>query len=187
MEIFCQVFGFILGYDFQVSFWSGIAVSVVVGFVVYQYTNVFKFPNLFFVVKQNGSYRDTILLTDEGEIYTARFQFSIKNTGNKPIKSDEGYWHLYLKVNSPTIFSAPEEDSHSRDIIKGTIYPGSFYDINLVYELKIKKEDLFKSEIPYFFSTDYGQYPKTAAVDQNTGTILFKNMGFIKFELPETK
>ncbi len=187
MEIFCQISEFILGHDFQVSFWSGIAVSAIIGFVLNKYTDIFKLPNLSFVVKQNGLYRNTILLTDSGENFTARIQFSIKNDGNKSIKNNEGYWHLYLQVDSPTIFSAPEEDSHSRGLIEGTIYPGSFYDINFVYELKIKKENLLKSEITYFFSTDYGQYPKMAVIDKDTGAVLFKNMGHIKFELPKVK
>ena len=185
MKIIYQFLGFIFGYDFQVSFWSGIAVSAVVTFVVYKYTDIFKKPNLGFVVKQNGLYRNTILLDEQDEKYKARFQFAIRNSGNKAIKNHEGYWHLYLADKSPTIYSAPEEIGHSRGMIEATIYPGSFLDINLVYELEIEKVHLEKSEIPYFFSTDYGQYPKTAILDQNTGLVLYKDMTHIKFELPE--
>ncbi|MFM2374429.1 MAG: hypothetical protein RLZZ234_424 [Candidatus Parcubacteria bacterium] len=185
MEILCLITDFIFGYDFQVSFWSGIAMSAVVGFVVYQYTDVFKSPNLVFVVKQNGLYRDTIQLTKDGKKYEARFQFAIKNIGNKAIKHNEGYWHLYLDVKNPTIFSAPEEINHSRGQINGTIYPSSFFDIGLVYELEINEENLSKAEIPYFFSTDYGQFPETAVINQETGEVLWKDMGYIKFEVPK--
>ncbi len=176
-----------MGHDFQVSFWSSIVVSALVGLVVYQYTDVFKSPNLSFVVKQNGFYRNTILLTADGENYKARFQFAIKNNGNKPLKSGEGYWHLYVQTDSPTQFSAPEEENHNRGIISGTIYPNSFLDINLVYELIIKKEDVRKREIPYFFSTDYGQYPKTAKLDPESGKVFLKDMNYIRFEIPESK
>jgi hypothetical protein len=160
---------------------------MIVGFVIYQYTSIFKSPKLNFVVKQNGFYRDTILLSEEGENYKARFQFAIKNTGNKALKAGEGYWHLFIHTNSPTIFSAPEEQNHNRGFITGTVYEGSFFDIDLIYELNLKKEDLTRAEISYFFSTDYGQYPKTAKLDPNSGKVLYKNMSYIRFELPETK
>ena len=185
MSFLLQIVDFILGHDFQVSFWSGIWVSVVVGFFVYQYTDVFKLPKLSFVVKQNGFYRDSIFLSEDEKNYKARFQFAIKNSGNKALKNNEGYWHLYLNTISPTIFSAPEEQDHNRGMIDGTVYPGSFFDINLVYELEIKKEDLDKKKIPYFFSTDYGQYPKTAKINKKTGKVLWEHMGYINFELPK--
>ena len=185
MIILDKIVVFIFGHDFQVSFWSGIAVSVIVGFIVYQFTDIFKKPNLCFVVKQNGLYRDKILLTEEGKNYKARFQFAIKNKGNKAIKSNEGYWHLYINTISPTIFSVPEEQDHNRDLIQGTVYPGSFLDVDIIYELTMKKEDVEKKRIPYFFSTDYGQYPKTAKIDSETGFILFKDMNFIEYELPK--
>lgn len=186
-----QVVDFLLSPDFQVSFWSalfsGLIVSAVVAFIAYQYTDIFKSPNLSFVVKQGGHYRKTILLNEEGENYKARFQFAIKNNGNKPVKNGQGYWHLYIDVKSPTIFSAPEEIGHSRGPIDGTIYPGSFFDINLIYELSIKKDSVEKSEIPYFFNTDFGQYPRTATVDSSTGKVNFESMGHIKFEIPATQ
>lgn len=187
MNILFQIRDFIFSHDFQTSFWSGIAVSVIIGFVVYQYTDVFKSPDLIFVVKQKGFYRDTILLTEDGENYKARFQFAIKNKGNKAIKAAEGYWHLFIQTDTPSAFSAPEEENHNRDIIRGSVYPGSFLDIELVYELLIKKVDVGTKEIPYFFSTDYGQYPKTARIDPKTGAVSFKNMAYIKFELPKAK
>ena len=186
--LFYDIKNFLLDHDFKVSFWSGIlsgiVVSAIVGFVVYKFTGVFKSPELSFVVKQDGFYRDSILLTEEEKNYKARFQFAIKNSGNLAIKTGEGYWHLYIDTTSPTIFSAPEEQNHNRDLIRGTVYPGSFLDVNFVYELTIKKEDLEKSKIPYFFGTDYGQYPKTAKIDKSTGKVMFKNMSFINFELP---
>ena len=185
MSFFIAIKDFIFGHDFQVSFWSGIAVSAVVGFVIYQYTDVFRSPNLSFVVKQDGFYRDTVLLTEDGDNYKARFQFAIKNSGNKAIKTGEGYWHLYINTASSTPFSAPEEQDHNRDMIRGTVYPGSFLDINMVYELTMKKENV--KEIPYFFSTDYGQYPKTARTDPETGKVLFEDMRHIKYELPKPK
>ncbi|MFA6535804.1 MAG: hypothetical protein WCT25_00040 [Candidatus Paceibacterota bacterium] len=184
MEFLVAIKDFLSSHDFQVSFWSEVIVAAVVGFVVYQYTDVFKSPNLCFVVKQDGFYRDTILLVENGDDYTARFQFAIRNSGNKALKAGEGYWHLYVNTNLPTIFSVPEEHDHNRDLIRGTIYPGSFLDIDLVYELKVKKEDIGEKEIPYFFSTDHGQYPAMAEIDPATGKVLFKNMGYIKFELP---
>jgi hypothetical protein len=185
MNFLNKITGFIFSHDFQVSFWSGLAVSAVVGFVVYQYTDLFKTPNLSFVVKQDGFYRDSILLSEEGKYYRARFQFAIKNSGNKAVRANEGYWHLYIDSASSTLFSAPGESNHNRGLIDGTIYPGSFLDIGIVYDLKMKKEDSAKNEIPYFFSTDYGQFPRTAKVDPHTGKIFFKDMGWIKYEIPE--
>jgi len=187
MNFLVIIKAFLLGYDFQVSFWSGIAVSAIIGFIVYQYTDVFKRPNLNFVVKQNGFYRNTILLVEEGENYKARFQFAIKNNGNKIIKAGEGYWHLFIESSSSTRYSVPEEQNHSRDMIRGSVYPSSFLDIDLIYELSIKKEDVTEKEIPYFFSTEYGQYPKTAKIDSKTGGVFYKNMNYIKFDLPKTE
>jgi hypothetical protein len=181
---------FLLSHDFQTSFWSsilsGLIVSTIIGFIVYQYTNIFKSPELSFVVKQDGFYRNTILLTKNASgSYEANFQFAVKNSGNKTIEPGEGYWHLYVDTTSSTIFSDPGVSDHKRDIIQAPIYPNSFLDLNFVYKLDIKKEDIETRKIPYFFKTIYGDYPNTAKMDSNTGKVLFKDMSFIGLELPK--
>jgi len=181
---------FVLEHDFLVAFWSsilsGLIVSLLIGFIVYQYTNIFKSPKLSFVVKQNGFYRDTILLSEgrQGN-YEATFQFAIKNSGNQTINAGEGYWHLYIKTDSPTIFSAPGEQNHNRDLIQSQVYPGAYLDINFFYKLVVKKDDIGKAEIPYFFQTAYGNYPKTVKIDPKTGNVPWEDMDYIKFELPK--
>jgi hypothetical protein len=185
-----NIIKFLLSHDFQISFWSsilsGLIVSGIIGFIVYQYTNIFKLPELGFVVKQNGFYRNKILLTKNIKGgYEASFQFAIKNSGNKTIEPGEGYWHLYLDTTSNIVFSDPGEPNHKRDIIQAPIYPDSFFDLNLVYKLDIKKEDLDKKKIPYFFQTIYGNYPKSVKMNSDTGQVLFKDMNFIQYELPK--
>ena len=185
-----EAVNFLSSHDFQISFWSsifsGLIVSGVIGFIVYQYTNVFKSPELSFVAKQDGFYRNTILLTKNvSGNYEANFQFAIKNSGSKTIEAGKGYWHLYVETTSSTIFSDPGAPDHKRDIIQFPIYPNFFLDLPFIYKLDIKKEDVNKKEIPYFFQTIYGNYPDTVRMDLDTGKILFKDMGLIGFELPK--
>src|SRR3989344_4878159 len=177
---------FLLGHDFLVSIVSSLLVSALIGAVVYQYTNLFKVPELSIVVKQDGFYRDMVLLSNgDNENYTAKFQFAVKNNGRKALKKEEGYWHIYAQTEAPTKLDAPGENNHKRGLFEYPVYSGSFLDLDLVLNLNIKKAALGNYKINYFFETDYGYYPNGIVVDPKTGGVPVKDMGLLGFELPK--
>lgn len=184
MKYLIIIWNFFTAHDFLVSFVSSILVTVLITFFAYFNTTIFDKPKLTLVVKQNNVYRDKILLTDDLKgNYVASFQFAIKNSGRKTFNKEEGYWHIWLRDSTGTAYDAPKEKNHKRDLINYPIYPDSFLDLNFLYNLKIKKEDLLKEEIPYFFQTDYGNFPSYAKPDSKTGQIFSNKVGLLKFEI----
>lgn len=132
---------------------------------------------------------------DNGD-YEASFRLSIKNSGNKTFKANEGYWHVYFEnsneisyIGGAESFTTYGEKTHQRDIINLPIYPGSFLDIGPEYKYIFKKVgegpgNLNPKPIRYFFETDYGYFPKSVKMDPKTGAVLYNNMGSIFFEMP---
>lgn len=185
-DIFC----FLIQKDFQVSFWSNLLADVVLTFVIVvlirRFTSFFKSPKLKFVIKQEGFYRDKILLSKKADgDYEASFILAIRNDGNQMIKANEGYWHTYISTTENILVSAVGEKNHQRDLIKFPVYAKSFLDLEIEYNFRLKKENLIGNKIPYFFSTDYGYFPKTVKMDPKTGKILFKHMAYLEFEVNE--
>ncbi len=176
--------------DFAISFWSSFLSSLVVAgltaLIVYLFTDIFKSPELKIVVKQNGFYRDTVLLTrKKNDTYEAVFHLAIKNEGNQSLKKDQGYWHVYVNTLDQGSISALGETNHQRDMITYPVYPKSFLDLNVEYRVSLKSDQIKDFKIPYFLATEYGYFPSTVKMDQRTGAILFKDMGSIGIEIAE--
>lgn len=175
--------------DFWTNFLSSLISSALIAlisfYIINTFTPLFNRPDLKMIVKQDGIYRDTILLSEnKNGDYEATFHFAIKNMGNKSIKSGEGYWHTYIKdENSSSPFGAFGEKNHQRGSINGSIYPGSFFDLGVAWNFIIKKEDLPNAEVPYFFSTDYGYFPSIIKLDKTTGEVNKKDMYKIGYEI----
>jgi hypothetical protein len=175
---------------FWPNFWADLIVATIFGIIISQLTDLVKKPKLSLVVKQNGFYRDTILLTKEKNgLYTASFTFAIKNSGNKTLKGGEGYWNTYLDmrtVSSNFKYLVAGEPAHQRDLIRYSIYPKSSTDIlDFKYDLSVKKEDVEKAFIPYMFQTDYGNFPKAIKWNPDTGAAPVHLFGKIKLILPD--
>lgn len=175
--------------SFQEAFWSnllaGLVIALFATFWINRATDLFKKPKLKFVVKQDGCYRDTILLSkgEDGD-FEASFRLAIKNEGNQTLRAREGYWHTYIletEVRSP--FSVLGESNHQRGLIEDAIYPQSFTDFGHEWRFKIPEDKLDSAYIPYFFATDYGYFPSMVRLDQGTGKILFSDMGKIGYTL----
>jgi hypothetical protein len=171
--------------SFQVNFWSNLIADIIAGLafliVLNRVTDWFKSPVLRMVVKQDGFYRDTIVLSarEDGD-YEATFVLSIKNEGNHILRADEGYWHAYMYANN--VFSANGEKNHQRDLIKAPVLPGYFLDITSEYKLLVHKEDIKSASIPYFFATTYGYFPRSTKMEQQSGFTAFESMGKVKCE-----
>ncbi|MFA5996900.1 MAG: hypothetical protein WC791_00220 [Candidatus Paceibacterota bacterium] len=173
---------------FWPNFWADVFVAALFGIILNQFTDLLKTPKLSLVVKQDGFYRDTILLrADKNGKYVATVNFAIKNTGNKTIKTGEGYWNTYLDFKPKGKgfhYFVAGEPGHQRDLIRYSVYPNSFTDINdFQYDISINKEDLEKSHIPYMFQTDYGNFPRNIKWDLSTGGAPRDQFAFIKIEL----
>lgn len=175
--------------DFLISFWSNflsdILIALIVAFIINKFTDLFRKPNLKFVVKQGGIYKDKITISknSEGDYEAVGVVFAIKNSGNQIIKAGEGYWHTYIKSEISN-FSAAGESHHQRDVLRYNVYPQSFTDLEVSYNFLIKKEEEIRS-IPYFFQTDYGMFPKTMKMNQTNGTVILNKMGQLQFEVQE--
>jgi len=192
-----QFCGFILQRDFLISFWSSIFstvfISLVVALMVNYYTPLFKYPKLILVVKQEGFYRDSIKISERADgDYEAQFTLAIKNRGNQTLRPNEGYWHVYFPdakaeaQKGAESFLAIKEDNHFRDLIRLPIYPKSFVDFGPEYKLLIKKDNINKARIRFFFATNYGYFPKSVKINQKTGAVAFSDMGSIQFDWSNT-
>lgn len=184
-----NVLAFLGRSDFQTAFWSAFLSSLIIalaaGFWLNRASDLFKKPMLRFVIKQNGLYRDTILLSQrhDGD-YEASFYLAIRNDGTQTLKPGQGYWHTYiLETEGATPFTVAGEKNHQRGLISDAVYPNSFTDIGHEWKFLIKKDHLKGAEIPYFFSTDYGYFPRSVYVDSKTGKVLFAHMGQIGYEV----
>lgn len=183
---------FLLSREFQTSFWSGVlsalVVSVLIGFIVRHYTNIFKSPKLTLVVKQGAFYSNKVILSERpnGD-YEASFRLSIKNNGSQTFKPGEGYWHVYFpnasgveNLEGSEMFSDPGQKTHLRDLIGLPIYQGSFTDFGPEYKLLIKRENVAQSGIRFFFETNYGYFPDDVKLNPETGAVLYEEMGLIE-------
>lgn len=177
--------------SFQEAFWSnllaGLLIALLASIWINRATDLFKRPKLRLVIKQNGYYRDSVLLSkrDDGD-YEATFRLAIRNDGNQTIQAHQGYWHTYiLESEGLSPFSVLGEKNHQRGLIEDAVYPKSFTDFGHEWKFKIQKDNLKSADIPFFFSTAYGYFPKTVKINPKTGKILFANMGSIGYELLE--
>jgi hypothetical protein len=164
-------------------------VAAIFALAVGSFTDLVKKPKLSLVIKQNGFYRDTILLSlDTNGEYIASFSFAIKNAGTKAIKPGEGFWNTYIENSTwPSNFKyfVAGEPNHQRDEIRYSVYPKSHTDIiDFSYNLRIKKDLIKDAAIPYMFQTDYGNFPKNLKWDSNTGAAPRKDFAFINLEQP---
>lgn len=135
----------------------------------------------------NKDYVQAKLDEDTG-LYKIRFQPSIKNNGRGTISRNGGYWHIYFISEKGTVpfgieYLSPHspaqkvDDNHYREVIHAPIFPGSSLDLNVVFHIELEKEQLDKFKIYYFFSTEYGNFPREAVPDEETGLTKYKNMG----------
>lgn len=192
MELVNEVFRQMGGSGFQEAFWSNLLAGLLLAFVasiwINRATDFFKKPQLRLVVKQNGYYRDTILLSkrDDGD-YEASFRLAIRNDGNQTLQARQGYWQTFiLETEGRSPFSVLGEENHQRGLIEDAVYPKSFTDFGHEWKFKIKKDNLKSADVPFFFSTDYGYFPKSVRVEPRTGKVLFAHMGSVGYELPES-
>lgn len=192
-----QFLNFITQKDFLIAFWSSIfstgVIAVIVAICVTYFTPLFKYPKLILVVKQEGSYNDKIKIAQKPDgDYEASFRLAIKNIGSQTFKPNEGYWHVYFPnvekiecLNGAGAFIAQGENNHLRDLIKLPVYPKSFLDFGPEYKFLIKKDVMGKPSIHYFFETDYGYFPKSVKLNQQTGAVAFSDMESIELEWPK--
>jgi hypothetical protein len=177
--------------SFQEAFWSNLLAGLIIAFMaslwINRATDFFKKPNLRLVVKQNGYYRDSILLSKRADgDYEASFRLAMRNDGNHTLRAGEGYWNTFiLETEGKSPFSVLGEENHQRDLIRDAVYPQSFTDLGHEWKFKIQKEKLRDAEVPFFFSTDYGYFPQSVKMDSQTGKVQFLHMGKIGYELPE--
>lgn len=175
--------------EFQMAFWSALLSSLIISLAAAVWlnraTDLLRKPRLRLVVKQDGFYRDSVLLSKRSDgDYEASFHLAIRNDGNQTLRPGQGYWHTYiLETEGKSPFSVAGEKNHQRDLIKDSIYSNSFTDIGHEWKFLIKKDKLKGSEIPYFFATDYGNFPKTVRMDSKTGIIPFKYMNQIGYQI----
>ncbi|MBP6858309.1 MAG: hypothetical protein KBC33_00540 [Candidatus Pacebacteria bacterium] len=176
------------------SFWeafssnllAGLVVAFLVALWINRTTDLFKRPKLTLVVKQNGHYREKILLSNrlDGD-FEASFYFAIRNDGNQVLRPFQGYWHTYIhETEGRNQFSVSGEDNHQRGIISDAVYPSSYTDFGTEWKFKIPKDKLNSVDVPYFFATDYGYFPSSVKMDQGTGQIPYSTMGKVGYELP---
>lgn len=187
-----MIFDFFASRDFQISFWSSIissiVVSAIIGLVVYHFTTLFKTPKLTFVVKQGQFYSNKVVLLESANgDYEASFRLSVKNYGSEAFKSGEGYWHVYFpnasgvtNTGGTEVFQDSGQRTHFRDLINLPIYPDSFTDLGPEYKIYIKRENISKSGIRFFFQTNYGYFPKSVKIDSDTGAVKYEDMGYIE-------
>jgi len=184
---------FELEVDSMSEFWINLFSTLVAALIIFCIGRVFGYftlekPDLSMVVKQKGSYSDTIIFTkqDDGS-HVADFQLAIENKGKLTLKADDGFWHTFIKTDEAvTPLTAPGEHDHQRGLISYSIYPGYIVDIDgTQYHLVIKKGDKPAKGLPYFFATDYGFFPNSTKFDLGTGQVSMSTIGLIKFEVKE--
>lgn len=190
------VIDFVFQTDFQIAFWSNLlsdaGFAIILAILIKCFTSVFNHPELTMVVKQKGEYGDQIKIEKrkDGD-YEASFMLAIKNRGNETFKANEGFWHLYfpnaekIEILDGANTIASGETNHLRDLINLPIYPKSFLDFGPEHRMIIKKELFEKISVHYFFSTNYGYFPKTVKLDQKTAFVPFSTMGKIEFIWPK--
>lgn len=110
---------------------------------------------------------------------------AIKNVGNQAFKASEGYWHVYFpnvgameSSDGAAAFLALGETNHLRDLINLPIYSKAFLDFGPEYKFLVKKDIQGKVFVNYFFSTNYGYFPKTVKLNEKTGIVAFSDMGY---------
>ena len=140
------------------------------------------------VIKQGTFYSDTIKWERavDGQ-YETSFRIAIKNIGNKMLKPEEGYWHLYFPgaieinhIGDADRFTSPDKE-HIRDLIRLPIFPNSFLDIGP--EFKMKTPNIATFPIHYFFATEYRNFPKSVRMNQETGEVPYNTMGTFPVEV----
>ncbi len=173
--------------SFISTFWSNLlssaTITILFGIFIDQFTELTKKPSLRMVIKQGRSYSDRIVLTcrEDGN-YETSFRIAIRNDGNKMLKPAEGYWHFYLpnaqdvKPDGEAAKFVSSDNDHIRNCIDLPIFPKSFLDVGPEFKITIPKADVETFKVYYFFETNYGYFPKTISMDQNTGLIEFNRM-----------
>jgi hypothetical protein len=188
--------GFISQKDFVISFWSSVLSTALVTVLIWLYlkifTRLFRYPKLTLVIKQDGIYSQKIKITktSNGD-YEASFRLAIKNDGKETFESNKGYWHLFFlnaekmeTLKGADVFLVQGETNHLRDIISFPIYPKSFLDFGPEIKFQIKKQSQETVFAHYFFATDFGYFPKSISLNQESGQVEFSKMGLLELEWP---
>ena len=169
--------------SFWPNFWADLIIAIIFGTLISEYTSLTKTPKLRMSIKQEGLCARNIKfsLNENGE-YDASFNLAAHNSGNKMLKSQEGYWHIYFSNGVQVQMSGSEtyeliDGNHVRNIILLPIYPNSFLDIGPQFKIRVKSLENFS--VHYFFSTEYGYFPGTVRMNQETARVEYETMGKI--------
>ncbi len=184
--------------SFLANFLADLSVLLLISLLVKPfYKNIIKAkPKLKFIIKQGPFYSGVVKLQKkENGDHEAIFRFAIKNLGEATFKPNEGYWHVYFpdadmveSIKGANGFESAMEPTHHRNIIDLPIHSGSVLDIGPEYRYIFKKEsqgekELKPKSIYYWFETDYGNFPSSAKVNSKDGSVNYKDMGIINFEI----
>ncbi len=198
LQIFSSfIYGFFVGilctklsfwiYAFHKEFFWSLLAQILGGGVVAicsfwflsKYSTLLSKPKLKLVVKQFGTYSNTINFKRNGTNFDAEFDLGILNTGNKSLVENQGFWHFYIVGGTVSCSHTGALDlvdgNHMRNIISFPILPQNALDLNL--HLKITFQEDLKDNIKTyaFLTTEFGAFPKKALMN-GLGLVEFKNM-----------
>lgn len=167
-------------------FWSLVAqvlgggiVAICSFWFLSKYSTLLLKPKLKLVVKQLGTYSNTINFLKNGTNYEAKFDLAVLNTGNKSLIQNQGFWHFYVVGGTFSYSHTGALDivdgNHMRNIISFPILPQSALDLNLHLKITFHKDLKDKINIYAFLTTEFGTFPKKALMNE-LGLVEFKNM-----------